>query len=78
MDLPADLIDLQRAADAEHARLIDLPLGDAYWKQWEVWRGAAETVQAAVTKHAAAEKLPRAAVEAALKRVVRHPAPADA
>ncbi|GAA4688265.1 hypothetical protein [Streptomyces youssoufiensis] len=78
MDLPDPLIQLQRAADAEHARLLALPLGDAYWAQWEAWRGAAETVQAETTEYAKVEGVNRAAVEAALKRRVRHPEPAPA
>ncbi|GAA4684439.1 hypothetical protein [Streptomyces youssoufiensis] len=78
MDLPDALIALQTAADAEHARLDTLPMGEAYWRQWETWRNAAVAVQAAVTAHAADHDQPRYAVEAALKRRVRHPEPAPA
>ncbi|MFT2014573.1 hypothetical protein ACMA1D_01810 [Streptomyces sp. 796.1] len=78
MDLPDSLMQLQTAADAEHARLLDLPYGAEYEQQWETWRTAAETVQAAITAHAQAESASRYAVEAALKKTVRHPEPEPA
>jgi hypothetical protein len=46
------LIPLERAAETERAKLAGL-VGDEYESQWKAWRAASETVQAAITEHAA-------------------------
>jgi uncharacterized protein YukE len=75
VDIPDDLITLERAAETERARLAGLA-GDAYDAQWRAWRAAAETVQAAITAHADATKANRYEVEQAVKRAARHEDPA--
>lgn len=64
------LVDLQQASDAEHAKLKGLD-GEEHREQWERWRTAAETVQAAVTE--AAGDGNRHEVEAKVKKAARHP-----
>ncbi|MFI0820493.1 hypothetical protein ACH4TX_30990 [Streptomyces sp. NPDC021098] len=76
MDIPDRLIALQQAADAEQAKLPGLVDAERE-TQWKHWYEAAVTVQAAVTDHAKETGLSRAALEAAVKQAVRHPAPAD-
>lgn len=76
VDIPDRLIALQQAADAEHAKLPGLVDAERE-TQWKHWYEAAATVQAAVTEHAKEAGLSRAALEAAVKQAVRHPAPAD-
>ncbi|GAA1149075.1 hypothetical protein [Streptomyces javensis] len=71
-DLATDeLIDLQKSADAEHARLAGLD-SEEHRAHWEQWRVAAERVQAAVTEHAASAGLKRCEVEQAVKKAARH------
>lgn len=65
------LIDLQRTADAEHARLAGLE-GEERAAQWERWRKAAVAVQTAVTEAAQEAGANRAEIEAAVKRTARH------
>lgn len=74
MDIPDRLIELQQAADAEQAKLAGLD-GDERQAQWKTWFDAAVTVQAAVTDHAREAGLSRSALEAAVKKAVRHPDP---
>ncbi|MEU0844823.1 hypothetical protein ABZ370_35865 [Streptomyces sp. NPDC005962] len=76
MDIPDRIIALQQAADAEHAKLAGLPDAD-HQIQWKHWYDAAVTVQAAVTEHAREAGLSRVELESAVKKAVRHPAPAD-
>ncbi|MGW7597175.1 hypothetical protein [Streptomyces antimycoticus] len=64
------LIELQRASDAEHAKLQGLD-GEEHAAQWERWRKAAETVQAAITE--AAGDGNRYELEAKVKKAARHP-----
>ncbi|MGW5448683.1 hypothetical protein [Streptomyces asiaticus] len=52
MDIPDRLIELQQAADAEHAKLSGLD-GEERAAQWKRWFAAAEASQAAVIEHAA-------------------------
>jgi hypothetical protein len=75
-----DLVNLQRAANEAHARVLALrdEGGEAYDEAWRAWRTAAETVQTAVTEHAKAEERPRHGVEVAVKKQARHPESADA
>ncbi|MEU3507645.1 hypothetical protein ABZ733_06915 [Streptomyces longwoodensis] len=71
MDIPDDLIALERAAEEQRARLAGLE-GEEYDAQRRAWREAATTAQAAITDHAAAVGAPRYDVEMAVKRAVRH------
>ncbi|MHC3427152.1 hypothetical protein [Streptomyces sp. DT18] len=71
MNLPDDLLKLQRAADEEHARFADLE-GEAADAQRRVWFSAAAQVQAAVTVWAREQDANRYEVEAALRRATRH------
>lgn len=64
------LIELQRASDAEFANLQGLD-GEEHREQWERWRTAAETVQAAITE--AAGDGNRYELEARVKKAARHP-----
>lgn len=73
IELNDDLINLQRASDAAHAAVREDPSPDA----WAVRRERAAEVQAAITDYAKEIGEPRNAVEAAVKKAVRHPAPAD-
>ncbi|MGW2861979.1 hypothetical protein [Streptomyces sp. NPDC001205] len=72
IELPDELIELERAAEAAR----EVALAGVYSEEsWRPWREAAERVQAAITAHAEAIDKPRFDVEAALKKVVRHPEP---
>lgn len=72
MDVPENLIELQRASDLEHAKLEGL--NGAEWReQQEAWRMCAEASQAAITRHAVEHGLNRYELEAAVKRAARHP-----
>ncbi|MBB4893580.1 hypothetical protein FHS39_002611 [Streptomyces olivoverticillatus] len=71
LNIPNELIDLQRTSDAAHAALAGL--ADEEWDmQWRAWGEAARIVQAAITEHARAGGLNRFEVEAAVKRAARH------
>ncbi|WP_262058549.1 hypothetical protein [Streptomyces sp. STR69] len=65
------LIPLERAAETERAKLAGL-IGDEYEAQWQAWRTASETVQAAITEHAAESGENRYEVEKAVKTAARH------
>ncbi|ALM43594.1 hypothetical protein [Streptomyces sp. FR-008] len=52
MDIPDTLIDLQRAADAEWARLAELTDNDERGQQGRAWYDAGARAQAAVTEWA--------------------------
>jgi hypothetical protein len=71
MDLPDDLLKLQRAADAEHARLAGLA-GEEADAQRRVWFTAAAEAQDAVTVWAREQGANRFDIEAALRRATRH------
>jgi hypothetical protein len=72
IELPDDLIKLQRAADDEGKKLEHLD-DDERDKQREVWFEAAAKAQAAVTKFAQDNDLSRFDVEKQLRQVTRHP-----
>ncbi|MFD7278381.1 hypothetical protein ACFV80_15355 [Streptomyces sp. NPDC059862] len=76
LDIPDRLINLERSAMEEHAKLTGL-YGEAYDAQWKAWRRAAEVLHAAVTEYAAHGDvgMSRHEVEQAVKRAVRHPEP---
>ncbi|MFD7704142.1 hypothetical protein [Streptomyces caelestis] len=73
--LPSELIELQQAADDAHLRLQQLHDHHERDLQRQVWRDAAEAVQAAVTHYARTKRLNRYEVEACLRHLVRHPTP---
>lgn len=70
VDLPDDLINLERAAEQARARMAGLT-GDEADVQRQAWREAAAKVQAAVTKHAEATGANRYEVGQALKAAAR-------
>ncbi|MGD6742997.1 hypothetical protein ACOKM3_14265 [Streptomyces sp. BH106] len=72
IELPDDLIKLQRAADDEGKKLEHLDDGERE-KQREVWFEAAARAQAAVTAYAEGQGLSRFDVEKQLRQVTRHP-----
>ncbi|MFB6805506.1 hypothetical protein [Streptomyces sp. NPDC056387] len=69
IELTDELIQLQRASDAAHEAVREDPSPEA----WAAWRERAGEVQAAVTAYAKEIGEPRNAVEAAVKKAVRHP-----
>jgi hypothetical protein len=71
VDIPDDLITLERDAEDQRARLAGLS-GQEWEAQRLAWREAAERVQAAITAHATAAGENRMAVEMAVKKAVRH------
>lgn len=71
MDIPDELIKLERSAEHERANLAGLA-GDEYDAQWARWREASEAAQAAVTAQAEASGGNRYELEQAVKRAVRH------
>ncbi|MFD7439448.1 hypothetical protein [Streptomyces sp. NPDC059861] len=71
MDLPDDLIALERAAEEQRAKLAGLD-GAEYDAQHQAWRKAAQAAQAAITDYAKTAGEPRSSVEMALKAAVRH------
>ncbi|MET9904725.1 hypothetical protein [Streptomyces sp. NPDC006446] len=70
MDIPDELISLERTAEQERARVAGLA-GEEYDAQWKAWREASAAVQAAITAHAAESGESRYDVEQALKRAAR-------
>lgn len=73
LDIPDGLINLERSAMKEHAKLASLD-GEAYDAQWKAWRTAAEVFHTALTEYAARGDvgMPRPELEQAVKRAVRH------
>ncbi|NXY93482.1 hypothetical protein HYE82_03475 [Streptomyces sp. BR123] len=71
IELTDELIRLQQASDEAWAAVREAPSGEG----WELWRERAAEVQTAVTEYAKAIDQPRNAVEAALKKRVRHAEP---
>jgi uncharacterized protein YukE len=71
VDLPDDLINLERAAEDARARMAGLA-GPPYEEQWRKWREASAAVQAAITAHAKVTGENRMTVEMAVKKTVRH------
>lgn len=74
MDIPENLIELERTAEEQRARLADLTDDDAYQAQRQHWRGAAAAAQTAITAHAEEAGLNRYELEQAVKKAVRHTA----
>ncbi|MFI8535384.1 hypothetical protein ACIGMX_34705 [Streptomyces aquilus] len=88
-----ELVEMQRAADEAHAEVLKLrdsygpPTRDGGWtdeqtatydQAWHAWRERAAEVQASVTGHAQEQGTARNAVEADVKKAVRHPVTATA
>ncbi|MFI2761370.1 hypothetical protein ACH5A3_21250 [Streptomyces echinatus] len=71
MDIPDDLIALERAAEEQRAKLAGLG-GEEREAQLRAWREAAQAVQAAIADHAASSGQPRYELEMAVKKAVRH------
>lgn len=71
MEIPENLIELERAAEMERARLAGL-VGEAYDEQRMHWRDAAAAAQAAITAHAEAAAVNRYELEQAVKKAVRY------
>jgi hypothetical protein len=71
VDLPDDLITLERDAETARARMAGLT-GEERDVQRQAWRDAAAAVQAAITAHAEATGANRYEVGQAVKRAVRH------
>jgi hypothetical protein len=66
-----DLVQMERSAEAAHARLTDPDVDPTEARQ--AWIEAAAVFQAAVTEHAEAEGAVRYEVEMAAKKAVRNP-----
>ncbi|MFJ7496529.1 hypothetical protein ACIQZB_36275 [Streptomyces sp. NPDC097727] len=72
IDVPEDLIRLERSAAEEQRKALAKP----YTKEaWAPWREAAAKFQAAVTAHAEAAGVSRFELEMAVKKAVLHPEP---
>lgn len=72
MDIPEELITLERTAEEARARLAGLAGAD-YDTQWLAWRGAVGAFQAAVTEYVRREDvgLSWSEAERAARRAVR-------
>ncbi|MFD5184011.1 hypothetical protein ACFWMQ_15645 [Streptomyces sp. NPDC058372] len=77
MEIPDDLIALQRAADDEGRRLSELTDNDEREAQRLVWYEAGARAQAAVTEWAQANGKNRFDVEKQVRATVRQPPPSD-
>ncbi|MFD5026977.1 hypothetical protein [Streptomyces sp. NPDC058373] len=75
MEIPDDLIALQRAADDEGRRLSELTDNDEREAQRRAWYDAGARVQAAVTEWAKANGKNRFDVEKQVRATVRQPPP---
>ncbi|WP_329453555.1 hypothetical protein OG894_44255 (plasmid) [Streptomyces sp. NBC_01724] len=74
IDIPEDLIVLERAAVEEQGKALAEPYTE---EAWALWRKAAAAFQAAVAAHAEAAGVSRYELEMAVKRAVLHPEPED-
>jgi hypothetical protein len=70
VDVPQDLISLERAAEEQRARLAGLD-GEEFEVQRRAWQEAARAAQAAIADHAKVSGRPAEVIEAAVKRAVR-------
>lgn len=74
IDIPEDLILLERSAVEEQRKALAEPYTE---EAWAPWLEAAAAFQAAVTAHSEAAGVSRYELEMAVKRAVLHPAPED-
>ncbi|MFF1499779.1 hypothetical protein ACFVZR_07845 [Streptomyces sp. NPDC058316] len=72
IDIPEDLIMLERSAAEEQRKALAEPYTE---EGWAAWREAAAKFQAAVTAHAEATGVSRVELEMAVKKAVLHPEP---
>ncbi|MFJ9679047.1 hypothetical protein ACIRP2_13420 [Streptomyces sp. NPDC101194] len=72
IDIPEELIRLQRSAAEEQRKALAEPYTE---EGWAVWREAAARFQAAVTEHAEAAGVSRFELEMAVKKAVLRPDP---
>ncbi|MFI5635463.1 hypothetical protein ACIA8E_40230 [Streptomyces sp. NPDC051664] len=70
IDIPEDLIELERSAIEEQRKALAEPYTD---EAWVPWREAAAAFQAAVTAHAEAAGVSRYELEMAVKQAVQYP-----
>lgn len=74
IDIPEELIMLERSAVAEQEKALAEPYTE---EGWAAWREAAAAFQQAVTEHAQAAAVNRFELEMAVKKAVLHPEPDD-
>ncbi|MFD4946688.1 hypothetical protein ACFVYE_38975 [Streptomyces sp. NPDC058239] len=72
IDIPEDLIMLERSAVEEQRKALAEPYTE---KAWAPWREAPAKFQAAVTAHAEVAGVSRFELEMAAKKAVLHPEP---
>ncbi|MFE4328991.1 hypothetical protein ACFRQM_05900 [Streptomyces sp. NPDC056831] len=72
IDIPEDLIMLERSAIEEQCKALAKPYTE---EARAPWREAAAKFQAAVTAHAEAAEVSRFELEMAVKKAVLHPEP---
>ncbi|WP_078852843.1 hypothetical protein [Streptomyces sp. NRRL S-1824] len=70
IELPEELIDLERKAVEEQKKAHGQPYTE---ERWAPWRDAAAAFQAALTEHAEATGVSRYELEMAVKKAVLHP-----
>ncbi|MDG9701646.1 hypothetical protein [Streptomyces sp. DH37] len=73
MDVPENLIELQRASNEARAKLEAATSEEERREQREAWRMCAEAVQAAITQHAVEQSLNRYELGQAVKDAARQP-----
>jgi hypothetical protein len=78
VDIPENLIDLERTAEEERGRLVGLTDDDERAAQWRRWRDASAAVQAAIAAAASEAGLNRYELEQAVKKAVRRSAEGSA
>ncbi|MHC0431780.1 hypothetical protein ACX6XY_16585 [Streptomyces sp. O3] len=71
IEIPDDLLQLERSAEQERAKLAGLA-GAAYEAQRRRWRTAADAFRAAVSAYAARADVDPDELERAVQRAVRH------
>ncbi|SFT31794.1 hypothetical protein [Streptomyces sp. ok210] len=74
INIPEDLIGLERKAVEEQKKAHGQPYTE---ERWAPWREAAAAFQAALTAHAEATGENRYELEMAVKKAVLHPEPGD-
>ncbi|MEU8829301.1 hypothetical protein [Streptomyces sp900116325] len=74
IELPQDLIELERSAVEEERKALSEPYTE---EGWAPWRQAVEAFQAKLTEHAETAGVSRYELEMAVKKAVLHPEPDD-